>query len=346
MTVSWTIIDPPEHTPAPRPCRGIPGLAASGHPSFPESVPYARDSILRVRINSGSAGPTDCGAACRQIIDEYLADQPAILFSGLPISTREHFSEFIGATDLTLHDYKGGNAIRDRSTDRVSITSTETPEVVVTPHNENAYMPEPPDMVFFCCLEAAEEGGEVPVNDARNTPGQLPVDFVEEMRIRHLRYIRRMRQDDNSYEIGWQTSFGTTDKSVVNAYLDQQEITYRWHGDSLEFWFVTPVFRRYRGQEIWFNQLSECNADYWLYHPESVKMGYTRETCQSDTAYGDGEPFNEAIRIMVRSAIWRTTELVRLSPGEVILLDNNLYQHGRMAYRGTRTHLAALALHS
>ncbi|MCP4387694.1 MAG: TauD/TfdA family dioxygenase [Gammaproteobacteria bacterium] len=103
------------------------------------------------------------------------------------------------------------------------------------------------------------------------------------------------------------------------------------------------MFKTCRGQELWFNQLSECNTDYWLQHADSELMGYTRDTCQSDTAYGDGEPFLEDIRTQVRAALWQSAELVTMEASDVIVLDNHIMQHGRMAYTGNRRHLAALA---
>lgn len=343
MTLSWKILPTPEQSPPPVLVRHAPYLAASGDDRFPESVPHARESLLRIGPQDPEASLADCGAMVADVVDRCIHDHPAILFKGLPISTREDFSRFFLATGLTPHDYKGGNAIRDKSNDFVSVTSTENAANVISPHNENAYMPEPPDLVLFCCLQAAASGGEVPINDIRKTPALLPEAFVDEMRRRDLRYIRRMRAGDNRFEIGWKTSFATEDKNEINAYLESRNIDYRWRGDTLEFWFNTPAFRRYRGEDLWFNQLSECNADYWLYHVDGPLMGYTRETCQSDTAYGDGAAFAEDIRIMVRAALWQTTEVVKMEASDVLLLDNNIMQHGRMAYRGNRRHLAALA---
>ena len=341
--MDWIELDCPDRLPDAVPCRGVPWLAASDDLAFPATIPYARESLLRIQVDCRKR---PAGEISREVIEQKLQASPAILFKGLPISERSHFNRFVEELGLPLHDYLGGNALRDKGQDKVSITSTELPEVVVTPHNENAYMPDPPDMIFFCCLEAAESGGEVPINDVRKTPGQLPPEFVEEMRQRDLRYIRRMRQDDSRFEVGWETSFATGDKSEIGRYLESRNINYLWKEDgSLEYWFNTPVFREYRGEHVWFNQLSECNADFWMYHPSIDEMGYTRETCQSDTAYGDGEPFTHAVRTMVRAAIWQTTELVMMEPGDVIVLDNKLVQHGRMAYRGTRRHLAALAMH-
>jgi hypothetical protein len=340
----WNIIPTPGDLSAPLPVRGIPFLAASDDLRFPATVPYAGDSVLQVCPDQNGLSADQAGLLARQVIEKHIHVNPAILLKGLPIRSRQDFSEFFQACEFTAHDYKGGNALRDKSPDKVSVTSTESPSVVVTPHNENAYMPEPPDLVFFCCLEAAQQGGELPINDIRKTPALLPGDFIEEMRRRDLRYIRRLIKDNNNFEIGWQTAFSTTDRKEVESYLESRNIEFRWKDtDILEFWFNTPVFKNYRGEELWFNQLSECNADYWLLHPDAHRMGYTRENCQSDTAYGDGEPFPEDARTMVRAAIWQSTEVLMLEPADVIVLDNNIMQHGRMSYRGTRRHLAALA---
>ena len=330
--MNWRVTKSPVVLPSPIPVRGIPNLSASDDPRFPETIPHIGDDLLRVELIPQTQSIDAFAQAARNVIDHSMIEHPAILFQGLPIRSRKDFSNFFNATGLLPHDYKGGNAIRDKSSDNVSVTSIENPAIVISPHNENVYMPEPPDFIMFCCVEPAATGGE------------LPDKIVEEMKSRDLRYIRRLVRDDNEYDIGWRTAFATQDKAEIEAYLKSQNIPYRWKDDEvMEFWFNTPVFKSYQGEELWFNQLSECNAQYWLLNPDSEKFGYTLDTVQSDTAYGDGEPFPWDVPIMVRAAIWQTTEYLRMEPGDIIVLNNNIMQHGRMAYTGNRQHYAALA---
>jgi hypothetical protein len=61
-----------------------------------------------------------------------------------------------------------------------------------------------------------------------------------------------------------------------------------------------------------------------------------------DTAYGDGEPFSDEDTATVRGILWHTTKLVKLEPNDIIILDNFIAQHGRLAYRGRREHHIAL----
>lgn len=308
----------------------------------PQSVPFAGDSVLRVAPVDDCKTPEEAGRLVGRLIDQTLETHPAILIKGLPIHSRADFSRVVGAVGLPLHDYMGGNAVRDSSVDNVAVSSLTPKEVTISPHNENCHMPHPPDIVMFCCLTPAESGGEVPINDVRKTLPLLPADFVEEMRARGMRIIRRVPKENDGLLIGWQQSFNTTKRAEVEAYLEQEGFDFAWRDDEgIEFWFKSFVLKTYRGEELWFNQLSESNAEYWLAHPAFEDL--ERQACQSDTAYGDtGELFPAEITAMVRGAIWRTTELVRMEPTDVIVLDNNLIQHGRMHYRGERHHLIAV----
>ena len=76
--------------------------------------------------------------------------------------------------------------------------------------------------------------------------------------------------------------------------------------------------------------------------PSSRLWASTAETSQSNTAFGDGEPFPDEIVCEVRGAIWQTTEVVKMEPTDILLLDNHLIQHGRTPYEGTRKHFIAL----
>ena len=101
MTLSWQTLPTPEQSPPPVPVRNIPYLAASADDRFPESVPHARESLLRIGPRDPQASLADCGAMVRDAVDRCIHDHPAILFKDLPISTREDFSRFFRATGLT-----------------------------------------------------------------------------------------------------------------------------------------------------------------------------------------------------------------------------------------------------
>ena len=279
MAKSWTIVDPPSKTPPPVPVRGMSYLAGSDHAAFPETIPYATESVLRVVPVNGCVSPEAAGTVARELIGGELCESPVIVMSGFPVSSRSDFSRFVFATRFALHGYEGGLAVRDKSPDGVSVASTEPAEIVISPHNENAYMPSPPAVVMFHCQQAATTGGEIPINDVRKIPSRLPPEFVTEMRGRGLRYWRRVPRKNHTLQIGWEQCFGTIEKSAVERFLESEGVSYHWEEDDLlRFWFERPVFTRYRGRKIWFNQLSESNAEWWLQHPVFQAMGgHTRD---------------------------------------------------------------------
>lgn len=261
MDKKWTQLDPPSTCPPPLPIRGMTGLARSEHPAFPETAPYAGSSVPSF-APSHTTSPESAGKLAREIMENELGRHPALILKNLPIHCRRDFSRFVEVMALVRHGYEGGVALRDQANDGVNVASTEPPEVVISPHNEFAYMPSPPAIVIFHCMQAASHGGEVPVNDARKIPASLPVEFVREMRTRGVRYSRRVPRKNASLEVGWEHQFSTTEKAVVERHLTREGITYYWEADDLlRFWFERPVFRTYRDEEVWFNQISESNAD-------------------------------------------------------------------------------------
>ena len=339
----WTALEPPATVPPPVAVRGMPGLARSDHPSFPELVPYARESLARFAPDKPCASPEAAGRLARDLLYAELGSHPVLVLKHFDVQSRADFSRFVGALGLARHGYEGGVALRDQATDGVTVASTEPPAVVISPHNENSYMPNPPAIVMFHCFRAATRGGEIPINDVRKIPPNLPAGLIDEVRKRQIRYLRRAPRDNSDLEIGWPQQFGTEDKSRVEAYLDEQGIHYHWDaGDVLRYWFNRSAFLNYRGKEIWFNQISESNAEWFMCHPVFRQRGLTREQSQMDTAFGDGEPFGDETTASVRGALWHTTELVKLEPGDIVVLDNFIMQHGRLSYEGERLHHAAL----
>ena len=63
----------------------------------------------------------------------------------------------------------------------------------------------------------------------------------------------------------------------------------------------------------------------------------------SDTSYGDGEVLEGPLPAQVCGALSHSAELVKLRPGDILLLDNCFTERGRMADRGVRQHHVAFS---
>lgn len=69
-----------------------------------------------------------------------------------------------------------------------------------------------------------------------------------------------------------------------------------------------------------------------------LDYGLKKEEIQGNSTFGDSEPIPMKTILQIRSAVWRATEVLKMELGDLVLLDNNLFQHGRMHCSGTRKH--------
>ena len=123
MDKKWTQLDPPTTCPAPLPVRGMACLARSEHPAFPETVPYAVESVPGFAPNH-RLSPESAGRLAREIMENELGRYPALTLKNFPIHSRRDFSRFIEAMSLVRHGYEGGVALRDQANDGVNVAST------------------------------------------------------------------------------------------------------------------------------------------------------------------------------------------------------------------------------
>jgi len=323
------------------PVRGREFLAGSAHENFPDDIPDAGDLIPTVEV-AGSATPA--GTAVREVIDRALPATGGVLLRGLPLSDKAGFEALIGALGYQAAGYQGGIAVRQRDSGVALNASEEDPRVTLSPHNEMSYLPDYPRRIFFFCETAAAEGGEVPVNDIRQTGPFIPAEILDRFRERGVRYHRMLRRASADGEIGWADTFGTGDRDRVERHLAESGYDFHWDADeTLRYSYRRSAFVDHpeTGAELWFNQVTELHCSYWRSHP-GFRADLPDEDYPATTAYGDGAPIEPELISLLRGALWRGSRAVRMRPGDVLALDNQVVQHGRLAYRGRRKHYVSL----
>lgn len=323
------------------PVRNREFLAGSGHDSFPESVPDAGEMIPIVEAIEAGVPP---GPAVRKLIDQALPVAGGVLLRGLPLTDKAGFERLVRSLGYDQAGYEGGIAVRQRDAGVALSASDEDQRVTLSLHNEMSYLPHYPRRIFFFCETAAEEGGEVPVNDIRNTLRLIPADLQDRFRERGIRYHRTLRRVSADGEIGWADTFGTDRRSGVEQHLADSGYDYAWDADkTLRYSYRRAAFVDHpeTGEELWFNQVTELHCSYWRSHP-GFRGDLPDEDYPATTAYGDGIPIEPELISFLRGALWRTSRAVRMRPGDVLALDNQVVQHGRLAYRGRRKHFVSL----
>lgn len=326
------------------PVRNRPYLAGSDHDSFPDSVPDAGDMIPVLAVDDAGCELPVLAAAVRQLVDGLLPRHGGILFTGLPLTDRAGFERLVAGTGYDRLDYRGGIAVRRVDSEVALAASQEDHRITLSPHNEMAYLASYPRRVVFFCETQARVGGEVPVNDIRQTIKLLPDQVTNEFRERGIRYHRNLPRQSSAGEMGWVDTFGTDDKRTVERHLTASNYDFWWSaGDRLHYNYrrAALVAHPDTGEELWFNQVTELHSSYWRSHPD-FPSDLPEDEYPATTTYGDGTPLDEEFVAFLRGALWRTTRAVRMAPGDVLVLDNQVVQHGRFAFEGPRRHFVSL----
>jgi alpha-ketoglutarate-dependent taurine dioxygenase len=319
-------------------------LAGSAHDNFPESVPDFGNMIPTV-----ASGRVDCPhsvlvAAIGEVVDEMLPEFGGVLLRGLPLTDKAGFEQVVVGLGHEPVGYQGGIAVRKNDSGVALNASQEDRRITLSPHNEMAYLPTYPRKIFFLCESAAVDGGEVPINDIRETVKIIPEHVLEAFRVRGIRYHRNLSREPSDGEMGWVETFGTADPGLVAEHLTASNYTYEWTGDGgLRYHYRRDAFIAHpeTGEELWFNQVTELHCSYWRSHPD-FPGDLPDEAYPATTTYGDGAAIDEDLISFLRGALWRTTRAVRMRPGDVLVLDNQVLQHGRFAFEGPRRHFVSL----
>eukprot|EP00985_Skeletonema_marinoi_P019089 scaffold10833_cov114-Skeletonema_marinoi.AAC.2 len=264
------------------------------------------------------------GREARSIIDDALDTKRnsedvedstinAVLFRGLSncIQTAQDFKKFWsgcidgaeGQNEMTYVPFgKGRNTL-----DGVDLVTPFPPSMALKCHNEMSYNPRPAGRIAFYCLEAASKGGETIL--ARNADLTKYVStelqqFVKEHGgiLYRREYYDERRNPNPSSDIhrhmgSWQKKTGTNDeKDAIKGTLIVENVH-------------PGVIKDDDDREVWFNVLY---------------MGLFK------LADGISIPSDMLQQLMLDE--WRAVHVLKLHPGDWIVLNNQSVQHGRLPF--------------
>jgi len=237
----------------------------------------------------------------------------------------------------------------NRSTPRTELkgsvyTSTEYPKEESIPlHNENAYSHEWPMKIGFMCLVASEQGGATPVADSRRVYDRIPASIREKFERKGVRYVRHY----SSVGLPWHETFQTDSREEVNAYCERHGIACEWIGDDLlrtEQTCPATAVHPFTGAKVWFNQAHLFHvSSHTDDNREALLQTFGEERLPRHAYYGDGEAIEEDVLDAIRAIYAEEKIAFQWKNGDLMLLDNMLYSHGRDPYDGARKVLVAMA---
>lgn len=214
-----------------------------------------------------------------------------------------------------------------------------------------------PRAAAFVCFKAAEEGGEFLIADGRSIFRDLNTEFVERLYNRSIRYsvmeLPFFGWIDNVPEIAQGPVMGAIRglaSAAINAKVDFS-VDLQWGEggyDNVKMLQARApqqppiVVHPVTGDPTWF-----CNV-----HSHSSKLRKDREAIygaerfedgasqinKSDMYYGDDGAISDEDLEHMDEVTMNNVQFVKMTEGDVVLLDNYKCMHGRNVFDGTRKH--------
>lgn len=279
-------------------------------------------------------------ASVQELLDQY----GAVLIRGLHHPSPTRFENFIGGV---LGDPM---AYVDRTTPRRVIegkvySSTETPKYFdIALHSESTFAHTWPRWVCFLCVTPARSKGRTPIADVQKVYTRLPFSLRERFEETGILYLRNFCEGPG---MNWQTAFQVSSKDELEAKCRQEDIAWEWRGmNHLRTWQRRPsmVWHPLSGIPAWFNQASALHVSAL---PQPLRDVLVRQLGDHDlphqTFYGNREPIEQETIETIRQAFAEETLRFSWKIGDLLILDNLVFAHGREPFEGPRKTLACLA---
>jgi hypothetical protein len=167
--------------------------------------------------------------------------------------------------------------------------------------------------------------------------------LIDEFGRRGVSYVRNYGL---GVDLSWQDAFQTTDRAVVKRIAREQDIRLDWISDTRlrsRQGCQGTIPDPFTGEKIWFNQAHLFHVSSLPPEPRAgLERIFAPEDLPRNATFGDGQPIPDASMDAVRNAFWSEKKLFKWSTGDLLLIDNMQYAHGRMPFEGGR--LIAVAM--
>lgn len=319
--------------------------AASGDAaSLVRSEPLVSGSrAILLTATTPGLDPVSWAGAARAMLERSLEDHGAVLLRGFQPLDPKTFEAFAAAISEKLLEYDNRSTPRSRVVGRV-FTSTEYPASLTIPlHNEMSYTDVWPRRIIFTCVTPSRTGGETPIADSAAIYQRIPPEIRKRFEAHGIMYVRNFGL---GIDLTWQEAFQTEDPSEVEAYCRAHDIRCEWlpagrlrTRQTAQATAPHPV----TGNPVWFNQAHLFHASSL---PEDVGAAlreiFAEDELPRNALLGDGRPIPLEDLAEIRAALEAEEIATPWQAGDIMLLDNIQFAHGRRPFEGERRVLVAM----
>lgn len=280
----------------------------------------------------------------KDALEQKLAEYGAVLYRGFDLVDAAVLDGLV--KELSEKEFYNNEESSPRSqiAGNVYTSTNYRSDQEIFPHNENSYKKEFPMKLFFYCSQPSAEGGETPIVDCRKVLRRIEPEIVQKFVEKKWMYVRNF---GNGVGIPWEEAFNTTDRTVVEKYCQEEDISFEWIGDnSLRTKQVRePVLKHpISGELSWFNHITFFNiAALENKIKTSLLSIFNTKDLPHNTYYGDGSVIDASVIEHLKQAYQAEAVNLKWEKGDLIVIDNLLTSHARKPFKGERSIMLAQA---
>jgi len=247
--------------------------------------------------------------------------------------------------------YVGGAVDREERVGGVYEAGSEPAHLNLAFHNEMAYLRHAVRVIAFGCIRpAATEGaGRTTIADNREALRLLPLAMARRMAAEGVMYEQRLSNGDAPADVPvyktWQQAFATTARAEVESHLRHQGQQFEWRANgSLAIKWTRPAFAQHpdTGERLMFHAILSGHSSWYNDWPPWDQLDTSMRPWHSQ--WGDGTEFSahelRSLRLAYETAASHTVFDWR--EGDLLILDNMRFVHGRSAFDDTERSLGVL----
>ncbi|PRQ00459.1 condensation domain-containing protein [Enhygromyxa salina] len=332
----------PTPTPTPTDARAV---ARAGAELFRASpLVDGRQSPLVLEAQVGDLDPRAWLGSQRERLMDLARTHGGLLVRGLAPRRADQLGEDCRLLTPALMDYDEPSTPRTKL-DAGVYTSTEYPaDAGIMAHHEMAYASHWPRWLWFHCRQVAETGGASPIVDGVRVRERIDAELRERFERLGVCYVRNYR---THLDLPWQRVFATDDRDRVEAACRAAGMTFEWTPDGgLCTRYRSPAVAREpaSGALVWFNSahmFHVCALEPAV--RASLRSLFDEAELPRHAYFGDGSPIPDDAIAHIRSIYAEEGVPLRWRVGDLLLLDNMRFAHGREPFTGARELLVTMA---
>ncbi len=208
----------------------------------------------------------------------------------------------------------------------------------VEPHSEQANSPFRPDAIWFCCVTPAAKGGETLFWDGVRVWEEFSPALKRLFTSKKLRFFQRYPAERWKQFLGE----GSTLEDAQRLLDAAPGASYHLAPDQsiyLEYVCSAVVQTKYGGYPAFANSLLLEHRTLKRRFSSSANHAEGESLAAQLMSFNDGSSIPESVIEEVTEVIASLTEEIRWQAGDLVMIDNSRFLHGRNAFQDARRQL-------